>query len=144
MKICTFCKQKKSISEFARANDKKSGHASRCKSCKLALYHSGYSRYPLHRNKPKPPDKRPAFKNHAKNLFQSAVRYGKIKRESCEVCGEMAQGHHEDYSKPYDVIWLCYKHHMERHRKPVHLASLIAVKKFLSLDPDRLTGERLK
>lgn len=28
-----------------------------------------------------------------------------------------AQAHHEDYTKPFDVVWLCTKHHAERHRE---------------------------
>jgi hypothetical protein len=34
----------------------------------------------------------------------------------CVVCGNpKTDGHHEDYSKVLDVVWLCRKHHMERH-----------------------------
>ena len=41
---------------------------------------------------------------------------GKIKREPCAVCGkEKAQAHHEDYSKHLDVVWLCTRHHADRH-----------------------------
>lgn len=49
---------------------------------------------------------------HAQNLFKAAVRRGKISRQGCSVCGDInAQGHHEDYSKPYEVIWFCDYHH---------------------------------
>jgi len=39
--------------------------------------------------------------------------------EPCEVCGSTKniEGHHEDYSKPKDITWLCKKHHDERHVK---------------------------
>lgn len=34
----------------------------------------------------------------------------------CEVCGDVnSQGHHEDYSRPLEVMWLCQKHHSARH-----------------------------
>lgn len=57
-------------------------------------------------------------KYKARELFRRAVQSGLIKRLPCSVCGDLkSQGHHEDYSKPYDVIWLCIKHHFERHRK---------------------------
>ena len=46
------------------------------------------------------------------NLY---VYYGKVKRQPCEVCGaQPAEAHHEDYSKPLDVEWLCPTHHRER------------------------------
>ena len=31
-----------------------------------------------------------------------------------ECCGK-PQGHHPDYSRPLDVLWLCDKHHKEAH-----------------------------
>ena len=37
--------------------------------------------------------------------------------QPCEVCGESAQRHHDDYSKPLEVRWLCTRHHGEVHRK---------------------------
>lgn len=33
----------------------------------------------------------------------------------CEVCGASAQKHHEDYSRPLDVRWLCREHHLAVH-----------------------------
>lgn len=52
----------------------------------------------------------------ARWLLKDAVRYGKIKRGPCEMrhlleCEGPIEGHHDDYSKPYDVRWLCRKHH---------------------------------
>jgi hypothetical protein len=35
-----------------------------------------------------------------------------------EVCGDPdAHAHHEDYSKPLEVRWLCTQHHNEAHRE---------------------------
>jgi hypothetical protein len=46
------------------------------------------------------------------NLY---VYYGKVKRQPCEMCGApKAEAHHEDYSKPLAVEWLCPPHHRER------------------------------
>lgn len=56
-------------------------------------------------------------KYKAKMIFSNAVDSGMIKRKPCVKCGKKAQGHHEDYSKPLDVIWLCPKHHAARHRQ---------------------------
>lgn len=50
--------------------------------------------------------------------LSNAVRDGKIKKEPCVKCGDpKSQGHHEDYSRPLEVIWLCDKHHKELHRE---------------------------
>lgn len=45
-----------------------------------------------------------------------ALSTGKLHRRGCEFCGSRAQAHHEDYSKPLDVRWLCKQHHDEQHR----------------------------
>ena len=48
----------------------------------------------------------------ANYLLNYAVKSGKIKRLPCIKCGDpKSHGHHSDYSKPYDVVWLCAKHH---------------------------------
>ena len=48
----------------------------------------------------------------ARGCVQKAIKSGKLKRGSCEVCGkENAEAHHEDYNKPLEVMWLCKKHH---------------------------------
>ena len=45
-----------------------------------------------------------------------AIEAGRLVRLPCSVCGATpAQGHHEDYSKPLVVIWLCVIHHKEAH-----------------------------
>lgn len=58
-------------------------------------------------------------KEIAGGKLRHAVRTGKIKKQPCERCGitVRVQGHHEDYSKPLDVMWLCVKHHHERHKE---------------------------
>lgn len=43
----------------------------------------------------------------------AAVKRGQLSRMPCEVCGEMkVQAHHDDYSKPLTVRWLCKQHHI--------------------------------
>lgn len=47
-----------------------------------------------------------------------AIKSGSIKRHDCEVCGDKkSHAHHDDYSKPLDVRWLCSKHHNEWHKE---------------------------
>lgn len=53
----------------------------------------------------------------ARIKLRQAISSGKIQRKPCERCGAVkSQGHHEDYSKPLDVQWLCPKHHAALHR----------------------------
>lgn len=48
---------------------------------------------------------------------KNAVRDGKLMRQPCEKCGSpVTQAHHDDYSRPLDVRWLCTTHHAEWHR----------------------------
>jgi hypothetical protein len=54
----------------------------------------------------------------ARGILLAAVRAGYVKRGPCVDCGDLkTDGHHHDYMKPFDVIWLCRKHHMETHRR---------------------------
>jgi hypothetical protein len=50
-------------------------------------------------------------KNKARAKAQYALKTGKLIEKPCEVCGEKAEMHHEDYDKPLEVIWVCNKHH---------------------------------
>lgn len=57
-----------------------------------------------------------SVKIHARAAANNAVRDGLIARMPCQVCGRpKAQMHHEDYSKPLDVRWLCFPCHTELH-----------------------------
>lgn len=54
----------------------------------------------------------------ARRAVRAAVESGRLVRQPCEKCGaEIAQAHHDDYSKPLDVRWLCRLHHDEHHRE---------------------------
>ena len=56
------------------------------------------------------------LKNKARQAVSNAIRTGKLNRFPCIKCGAInSEAHHEDYSKPLDVIWFCPKHHGERH-----------------------------
>lgn len=54
----------------------------------------------------------------ARNATTNGLRDKKLKRQPCVVCGELkVEGHHQDYMKPLEVIWLCAKHHREIHNE---------------------------
>ena len=58
--------------------------------------------------------------------YMNAIQNGWLTPQPCEVCGkEKSQGHHEDYSKPLDVVWLCIRHHQDRH---IHLRNAKTLK----------------
>lgn len=62
-------------------------------------------------------------KDLARRLLQSAVYKGKVEKPSqCSACGKaldkwQVQGHHNDYSRPYDVLWLCDLCHKRAERR---------------------------
>lgn len=57
-------------------------------------------------------------KIEAQTKLRIAVKKGIVKKLPCEVCkSENSQGHHPDYTKPLEVIWLCAVHHTKTHRE---------------------------
>ena len=57
-------------------------------------------------------------KKNAHDRLNDALRYGRItKSEFCTKCGTKGrvEGHHADYSKPLEVVWLCKSCHMKQH-----------------------------
>lgn len=62
-----------------------------------------------------------AYINHKEKwIARAKARYAItkgiiVKPKKCEVCEEVKplQGHHEDYNKPLEVIFLCYSCHAE-------------------------------
>ena len=52
-------------------------------------------------------------------IYSNALRSGKIvPSDVCSRCGKIGavDGHHNDYSKPLDVIWLCRRCHVQEHK----------------------------
>lgn len=55
-------------------------------------------------------------KYKAHTIVNNSIRDGKLIKRDCEVCGRVdTHAHHNDYSKPLDVSWLCPPCHFEWH-----------------------------
>lgn len=77
------------------------------KTVKSAVYLKRYRR--------KYPEK---YKAH--NNIEYAINSNKVvKPEVCSVCGKKRklEGHHYDYSKPLEVVWVCHICHMKIHKE---------------------------
>lgn len=65
--------------------------------------------------------KRDRVKVAARQAVNNALRDGRLVRGECErkgpdCCGQI-EGHHEDYSKPLAVRWLCQHHHKQEDQR---------------------------
>jgi hypothetical protein len=56
-------------------------------------------------------------KHNSHQKVHTAIKNGTlVRRENCEECGKecKTEGHHEDYNKPLDVIWICRRCHAKK------------------------------
>ena len=136
MKQCKKCLQTLKFTEFYKHSKMLDGYLSFCKSCVKI-------RVKIHRNnnlekvrnydreRAKLPHRKKASvkitqlyrgkypeRYKANNALNNAIRDGLILKLPCFVCGDSKTvGHHPDYDRSLDVIWLCQKHHAEIHLK---------------------------
>lgn len=53
----------------------------------------------------------------AHHALNHAIASGAIRKQPCEICGEIeVEAHHDDYNKPLVVRWLCERCHSEWHK----------------------------
>jgi len=55
---------------------------------------------------------------HKKNPNASyhKLKDKKLKKRPCTICGNInVEAHHDDYSKPLEIKWLCRRHHLQIH-----------------------------
>lgn len=124
-KTCFKCGQEKPVDEFYRHNMMADGRLGKCKVCtridirknrlsKIEYYREyDRRRYEENGSRARPRDYE---KVRAIHVVSRAIKQGDLVRRECEICGEdNVDAHHEDYSKPLDVVWMCRKHHMRLH-----------------------------
>ncbi|MCA2656375.1 hypothetical protein [Microcystis sp. M061S2] len=60
------------------------------------------------------------LKHRARDIVRKRIKRGTLLKEPCSICKstERIQAHHEDYSKPLNIIWLCEKCHRKEHANP--------------------------
>ncbi len=132
MKTCISCGVEKSIDDFYRHPMMADGRLGKCKECfkrdvrdNYARKRGEYSDY--NRKRQRTPERRAAHieytrryrakypeRHKAHSAVSKAVHRGLLKKGRCEVCDSAnVQAHHDDYSKPLAVRWLCFRHHRE-------------------------------
>lgn len=133
-KRCTRCNQLRDLLSFQKRKASKDGLTSACKEC-LSEYDKKRANLP-HRVKARKKyaetekgkiavakakkswQERNIIKRAAHIIVNNAIRDGKLKKQSCEKCGnKKVHAHHDDYTKPLKVRWLCPKCHIEWHKQ---------------------------
>ena len=138
VKTCFKCGTEKPLTEFYKHAQMGDGHLNKCKECtKLDVSKNYRDNVEHYRNYDRERFTQPGRKAQLKTYHQrrrkkyperyaahvavcNAVRDGRLTRpDTCTKCGSTTkiQGHHPDYSKPLDVVWLCYRCHMNEHGK---------------------------
>lgn len=129
-RICERCQTEKPLEEFYRNRSRPQGRSYWCKDC-CKLYERLPHRKGRHtkwRNSPKGKLKTKQYsqehyqgekpKQKARSAIHRLIKMGIVKRMPCEICGDgNSQGHHPNYSKPLEVMWLCQSHHYDLDRR---------------------------
>lgn len=139
MKTCFKCGVEQPLDDFYKHPAMAGGHLNKCKSCTKSDVKADYRANPqahseYDRKREQTPERKAQkadaqrryraanrIKSHARGMVDAAIRLGKLVPGSCHDCGttEKIEGHHEDYAKPLDVIWLCFDCHRIRHGQTV-------------------------
>lgn len=121
-KYCKRCEKTLPISEFHKSAGKKDGRCEYCKYCKYEInkaYYSSAAGKLAVSGQTKRKWIRKKLEVSARNKVNIALAEKKIFKGVCSVCGtdQLIEAHHEDHAKPFEINWLCKRHHMEIHGK---------------------------
>lgn len=127
MKVCKKCLEAKPLGDFHRNCTSADGRQTFCKSCHTIVNREWRERNPdkaramkrrtYERHGPKP-DPSTREEKQARRLLQTAIRNGTVVRPgACSHCDTACtpHGHHADYGRALDVVWLCGRCHMRLH-----------------------------
>jgi len=135
-KECFKCKTVKPLEEFYKHSMMADGHVNKCKVCnkkdvcdhreknleKVRAYDRDRGKNPIRIASSGEITKawraEDTRRSKAQSSVSNAIRNGTLFREPCIRCGNpKSHGHHEDYDKPLDVMWLCAPCHKQRHKE---------------------------
>lgn len=134
-RTCTDCGMSKAVTEFYRNRKLQCGIRATCHDCQR-LRNRAYRRAWRIGNK---------HKQRAHTKVRKAVNNGTLPVEPCVVCGNHdAQAHHRDYGRPYDIVWLCPKHHSAVHNgDPAVVAAVAAQPERVYVPPPKAGFRRM-
>lgn len=130
MKTCFKCGMLKELKDFYKHPRMPDGHVNKCKECNKNDVRSNrlvkinyYREYDKNRGSRqgssycKEYRKKYPNKYKAHTMIKNAIRSKKLVPESCCMCGaqENTHAHHDDYSKPLNIRWLCPSCHRYWH-----------------------------
>lgn len=115
-KTCTRCGlEKVRERDFRREAKRRDGRASQCKECDARHRAQHLQRQYEHVAAWRAANPE---KFRAQSILGNAVKRGELQRQPCQHCGEpRTHGHHSDYTKPLEVMWLCAVCHKEEHAR---------------------------
>jgi hypothetical protein len=143
MKKCFKCLEFKDIDDFYKHSKMADGHLNKCKTCsqkdcsdrikiksldrdwilkeklrcriKSNLNRKSLTKEEKKQSQDKYCEKYPE-KLLAHRAVYKAIKNGNLIKLTCEICGEIkSEAHHDDYSKPLDIRWLCDYDHKQFH-----------------------------
>jgi hypothetical protein len=144
-KTCIKCEVLKDITCFYKHKMMSDGHLGKCKECckkdQLATRNANLEYYREYdRRRSLEHDRKEQYLNKtrrmrddhqgmqkAHNAVARALAKGSLIRpDKCSRCEavEYIQGHHDDYSKPMEIMWLCPLCHANRHKELGRLGDL--------------------
>lgn len=125
-KVCTACKTEKHVDNFYKSKQIADGYNQKCKDC-CYEYKKRLGISPPAKQRHYEASVRWRKKNRDKHwahyVLRDWVKEGRVIRSPfCYDCGlksEKIEGHHDDYTKPIRVHWLCKQCHEDRHHKGI-------------------------